>query len=177
MSFGRTVLSRTRYAIGTVVKAFGIRGDVVISPLTNDVQRFKKLKRVFIGKDEATAIETIVTHTVVEQRGVRIRLAVAQERTRAEKLVGNILFVDEHDAVQPPAGSYFVHDVIGLCVLDDEGALLGTITDVLKLPANDIYVVDMNGKELLLPAVKEFIKEIDLQAKTMRVKLIEGMTE
>lgn len=139
------------------------------------MRRFKKLKRVFIGKSEATATETLVTHVALEHRGVRVRLASVEERTTAETLVGNILFVDERDAVRPRKGSYFVHDVIGLSAFDEEGNLLGAVKDVLKLSANDIYVVEMNGKELLVPAVKEFIKKIDVEAGTMTVKLIEGM--
>jgi 16S rRNA processing protein RimM len=67
--------------------------------------------------------------------------------------------------------------VIGLSVLDEEENLLGVVKDVLKLSPNDIYVVEMNGKEVLLPAVKEFIKGIDVKAGTMTVKLIEGMLE
>jgi 16S rRNA processing protein RimM len=177
-------LSRTLLAIGTVVKAFGIRGDLIISPLTDDVRRFKALKRVFIGTSEATATETVVTHVAISPRsvrarrpGVRVRLAAVEERTTAETFVGCFLFVDERDAVRPPKGSYFVHHVIGLSVLDEEENLLGVVKDVLKLSPNDIYVVEMNGKEVLLPAVKEFIKSIDVKAGTMTVKLIEGMLE
>lgn len=177
-------MSRTLLAIGTVVKAFGIRGDLIISPLTDDVRRFKSLKRVFIGTSEATATETVVTHVAISARsvrarrpGVRVRLAAAEERTTAETFVGCFLFVDEHDAVRPPKGTYFVHHVIGLSVLDEEENLLGVVKDVLKLSPNDIYVVEMNGKEVLLPAVKEFIKSIDVKAGTMTVKLIEGMLE
>jgi 16S rRNA processing protein RimM len=169
--------SRALLAIGKIVKARGIRGDVVVRPMTDRPARFKKLNRVFVGSTDATACEADVLQVAVEQRGIRLRLANATDRNSAEDLIGSLVFVEEGEAIRLPRGTFFVHDVIGLNVLDDSGNAVGIVKDVIKYPANEIYVVDRNGKELLLPAVKEFIKKIDLQAKTMRVKLIEGMIE
>ena len=166
---------RSLVAIGKVVKAFGIRGDVVILPMTDNVARFKKLKRVFVGANSSIAVEMPIQAMKIEQRGVRLQFADVADRTAAEELVGSLLFVDEKDAVHPPKGTFFIHDIVGLNVIDDSGASIGVVKDVLKYPANDVYVIESNGKELLLPAVKEFIKKIDLEAKTIRVKLIEGM--
>jgi 16S rRNA processing protein RimM len=67
--------------------------------------------------------------------------------------------------------------VIGLHVVDQEEKALGVVKDVLRLPAHDVYVLDLNGREIMIPAVKEFIKSIDLDARTMRVKIIEGMLD
>jgi 16S rRNA processing protein RimM len=64
-----------------------------------------------------------------------------------------------------------------LNVTNEDGEPIGVVKDVLKYPANDVYVIESNGKELLLPAVKEFVKKIDVDAKTMKVKLIDGMLE
>lgn len=170
-------MSRGLVAIGTVVKAFGIRGELVVSPMTDDVRRFKKLKRVFVGTSPANATETCVTGVVLGHRGVRVRLAAIGDRTEAEKLAGTLLFVDETEAVRPKRGSFFIHDIIGLRVFDEGGESLGVVKDVLKLPANDVYVIESKGSEILLPAVKEFIRDVDTNAKTMRVKLIAGMKE
>jgi 16S rRNA processing protein RimM len=169
--------NRSLVAIGKVAKAFGLRGDVVILPMTNNNARFKKLKRVFVGESEATAIETSVTAVHVEQRGVRLRLASVSDKTAAEKFVGALVFVSEHESVRLPKGTFFVHDLIGVHVVDEEGTSVGVLKDVLKYPANDIYVVERCGNEVLIPAVKEFVKNIDLEAKTMRVKLIDGMLD
>jgi 16S rRNA processing protein RimM len=169
------VNSRSLIAIGKIVKAFGIRGDVVVLPMTHNAARFKKLKRVFVGAKEAESVEANVSHVVVESRGVRLQLSIASDRTAAEKIVGSLLFVDEKDSVRPPKGTFFIHDLVGLNVVDETENTIGILKDVLKYPANDVYVVVKDGKEILLPAVKEFIKKIDLETRTMRVKLIDGM--
>ena len=102
---------------------------------------------------------------------------VKVEARFAEKMVGSLLFVDEKDAIRLPKGTFFIHDVVGLKVVDEEENFVGIVKDVLKYPANDVYVIENEGKELLLPAVKEFVKKIDPAAKTMTVHLIEGMEQ
>lgn len=166
---------RTLVAIGKVVKPLGIRGDVVILPMTGNLARFKKLKSVFVGRNDADTIEVTVGSVVVERRGVRLRLGAASDRTAAEKLVGSLLFVHEKDAIRLPKDTFFVHDIVGLNVIDEDGEPVGIVKDVLKYPANDVYVIENKGNEVLLPAVKEFIRKIDIETKTMRVKLIGGM--
>ncbi len=145
--------------------------------MTDDIRRFSKLKRVFVGRDEARARETQITNVTIEHRGVRVRLGSATDRTAAESFIGSIIFVHEKDAISPPKGAFFIHDLIGLNVVDEDGADIGVLKDVLKHSAHDVYVVERDGKEILLPAVKEFITKIDIEAKTMRVKLIDGMIE
>jgi 16S rRNA processing protein RimM len=169
--------SRTLIAVGKVIKAFGLRGDVVIVPLTDSIARFKKLKEVFVGKTEDTVRTATVAAVTIEPRGVRLRLAGVADRTAAEKLAGAFLYVEEKDAIRLPKGTYFTHDIIGLQVRDEEGNLLGRVSDVLKYPANDVYVIARPGSEILIPAVKEFIRRIDLTTQTMVVKLIEGMLD
>lgn len=167
----------TLLAIGKIVKAFGIGGEVVVFPMTDDTLRFKKLKNVFVGQTELKATDRAITAVAVEQRGVRLRLEGIEDRTAAEQLVGLLLFVDEKDAVRLQKGTFFIHQVVGLNVVDETGQPIGSVKDVLKYPAHDVYVVESNGRELMLPAVKEFIKKIDIEANVMRVKLIEGMLD
>lgn len=161
-------------AVGKIIKAFGIHGDLVIAPMTDDLQRFTRLKRVFVGRDEHAVTETHVTRVVLERRGVRVHLAGHPTRTEAERFVGSLLFVAETDAVKPEPGSYFIHDLIGLRVIDTSGNDIGVLTDVLRYPASDVYVIDRQGSEVMVPAVKEFIKNIDLERRTMTVRLIDG---
>lgn len=145
--------------------------------MTSDSRRFKKLKRVFVGANEESATETSVSGVVVERRGVRLRLADLRDRTGAEEHVGSFLFVDEKDAIRPPKGAFFIHELVGLNVVEEDGAPVGVMKDVLKLAANDVYVIERNGKDVLLPAVREFIRKIDIEARTMTVRLIEGLLD
>jgi 16S rRNA processing protein RimM len=88
-----------------------------------------------------------------------------------------LIFVDEEQRIRPKKGAYFVHDMIGLRVLNGEGKPFGTVKDVLHMPAHDVYVVEDAGREWMLPAVKEFVSSIDLKSGTMRVQLIEGLAD
>lgn len=147
----------------------------MVLPLTSNPSRFKKLKRVLVGADDSAVTEGTILSAKVEPRGVRVLLQGITDRSAAEKLVGFFLFVEEKDAVRLPKGTYFIHDLIGLLVVDEEGSAIGVVRDVLKYPANDVYVVEREGREVMLPAVKEFIKKIDMESRTMKVRLIEGM--
>jgi 16S rRNA processing protein RimM len=162
-------------AIGTVMKSFGIRGEVVVRMMTNAPSRFKRLKTVFLGRDEATALERRIEYVRIGERGVRIKLVEIPDRTSAEQMVGNLVFVEDEHAVPLKKGTHFVHDLVGLRVVDESGEDVGILTDVLKMPGHDVYVVDDHGREVMVPAVKEFVREIDVAARKIRVHLIEGM--
>ncbi len=165
----------SRIAVGTIVKAFGIRGDLIIQPMTDNPARFMKLKRVFVGTADAEAVETTVSDVSINERGVRLRLGLAKDRTQAEHLIGRLLFVSEADAIRLPKGAHYIHELVGMQVIDEAGNPVGVLKDVLKYPAQDVYVVDAAGEELMIPAVRQFVKQIDAQHRTIRVQLIEGM--
>ncbi|MBM2841023.1 MAG: rimM [Bacteroidetes bacterium] len=78
---------------------------------------------------------------------------------------------------EPKKGTYFVHDVVGMTVVDEHDNNIGTIKDVLRFPAQDVYLVEHNGNEWMIPAVKEFVDSIDVASKTMRVRLIDGLVD
>lgn len=163
------------YAVGSVVKAFGVGGEVVILPLTDSTERFRSLRRVFVGRTPGDARETTMAATHIRPAGVRARLGLAADRTAAEGLVGCYVFVAPSERRRLPKGTFFTHQVVGLTAVTEEGEVLGTVREVMKLPANDVYVITGKGRELLVPAVKEFIRAIDPVGGTIRVRLIEGM--
>jgi 16S rRNA processing protein RimM len=165
------------YAVGTVVKAIGIAGEVVVQPMTDFPARFRKLRILWMGTDSGSASEARVEKAVVSPRGIRLKLRGIDDRDAAERIRGNILFVDEAHRARLPEGRYFVHDVLGLAVREEGGADIGTVADVLRYPASDVYVVRGERGEILIPAVKEFIRSVDLGTRTMTVRLIEGMVE
>ncbi len=164
-------------AIGRVVKAFGIRGEIVVQPMTPSPARFKKLRAVYLGKVPNEARAAVIDRIQVGPRGVRMSVAGVADRTAAELVVGELVFVDDEQKIEPPRGSYFVYDVLGMSVEDRDGRIYGTVKDILKMPAHDVYVVERSGTEFMIPAVKEFIIDIDVQSRCMKVKLIEGMVE
>ena len=164
-------------AVAKIAKAFGIKGELVAQAMTDDAGRLVQLRRAFYGRTEDTAEEVRIEQVSLGQRGVRVKLAGVEDRTRAEHMVGGFLFVDDAEALQPPPGRFYIHDVVGLRVIDQEERCIGAVTEVLKLPAHDVYVVGTGTQEIMIPAVREFVKSIDLKEGTIRVRLIEGMLE
>ena len=136
-----TEKSRNLYAIGKVSKAFGLHGEVVILPMTESPDRFKKLKRVYLGRNAEEANGFTIEYSRVESKGVRVKLVETKDRTSAEPLVGSLIFVDEKQRITPESGAYFIHDVVGLAVVDEHNNNLGIVKDVIRLPAQDVYVV------------------------------------
>jgi 16S rRNA processing protein RimM len=164
-------------AVGEVRKAFGITGEVVVRPLTDSVDRFRSLRAVRIGREASASRPATVVSVAIEAKGVRVRLRGVEDRTAAEALRGQFLFVDRAHRARLPAGRHYVHDVVGLVVEDEGGARRGVVTEVLKLPAQDVYVIRDGDREFMLPAVREFIREIDVPAGVLRVRLIGGIAD
>jgi 16S rRNA processing protein RimM len=164
-------------AIGNVVKAFGIDGHVIVQQLTDFPSRFRKQNKVLLGRSEREVRELEIENAAVGPRGVKIKFTGIDDRDAADALVGSYLYVRESERVRLPKGQYYTRDIVGLAVVDEQGVIHGTVREVLKMPAHDVYVVSGQGNEILLPAVKEFILKIDLATRTMNVRLIEGMVE
>lgn len=170
-------IAQTLYAVGKIEKAIGVRGEVIVRPMTDERNRFKNLTRVFLGRTERSVVETAIQYVDVRGRGVRLKLRDIRNRTEAEEVAGFLLFVEESDRIRLPRGTFFIHDILGVRVVDDKGNGVGVVKDVMRLPAQDVYVIDTGGNEIMVPAVKEFIREIDIARKLMRVRLIDGMRE
>jgi len=163
-------------AVGRIVKAFGIRGEIVVQPMTDSPERFRELRSVLMGKEAGSVREVHIEESSISHRGVRVRIAEITDRTAAERVVGSFLFVDSEHRLRIPRGRFFVHELVGMSVLDEEGRVRGVVTDVLKLPAHDVYVVEHKGGEFMIPAVREFIRDIDVEQRILKVRIIEGLT-
>ena len=170
-----SAVPETLYAVGKVEKAFGIKGEVIVKPMTESPDRFRKLKRAYVGKREQDARKVTVEYARVDARGVRLKFVEAPERTSAHALVGSLIFVDEKQLVKPKKGAHFIHDVLGLQVVDENNNKIGVVKDVLRLPAQDVYLIDHDGHEWMVPAVKQFIVSVDMVSRTLRVRMVEGL--
>lgn len=87
------------------------------------------------------------------------------------------MFVEARDTIAPKKGTYFIHDIIGMKMVTEAGDEVGTIRDVMELPANDVWVVGAGTREILVPAIKEVIRLVDLKGRTVVIRPIEGMLE
>ncbi|MNS91902.1 Ribosome maturation factor RimM [compost metagenome] len=161
--------------VGQIVNTFGIKGFVKIVPFTNYIERFDELEKVYI-KQKSEKVEYIIEEVKYQKNMVMVKFKGIERIEEAELLKNSIVLIDRENAVELEEGEYFIVDLIGLEVYTDENVLLGNLEDIYNTGSNDIYVVRNElGKQLLLPALKEVIKDIDLDNKKMIVHLIEGL--
>jgi 16S rRNA processing protein RimM len=163
--------------VGRIKKCFGLKGEVFVEPMTYSNERFKDLNKVFIGFNSDEVIETSVSSTTIRTNSVVLKFDTFNTRSEIENYIGSFIFVDSSNKIKLPEDKYFIHDLIGLTVEDNNGNPLGIINDVLILPANNVFVVEYNGKEVLIPDIKEFIKKVDLEEKKIVIDVIEGLFE
>ena len=147
--------------IGKIVKAQGIKGEVKILPITDDVLRFNKLKKAIVGENRMT-----VESARVSGDCAYVKFHGVDTRNDAELLVNQYVSVEREDAVKLPENSWFIADLLGSRVfVEDEE--IGTLTDVLQNAKVDVYVVGDGKKEVMFPALKTLIKSVDVENKTI----------
>lgn len=161
--------------VGAIANTHGIRGEVKVFPMTDDVSRFKKLKHVILdtGKEQK---ELAITQVKFFKNLVILKFQGFDNINDVEPWKGKPLYVTREDAVECEEDEYFIADLIGLSVKDEKGEDLGEISDVLTTGANDVYVIARPGsQDLLLPAIKQCILDVDMEQRTMRVHVLEGL--
>ena len=168
--------------VGRVGKTHGIRGAVKVIPETDDPTRFADLETVFVGKKPAEAAPhgVVSAHLQPTKRGptVVLKLEGIDTIEEASSLRRLLVFAREEDLPPLADGEFFLHDLIGLDVLTDQGEAVGTVKEVLELPANNVYVVARSGRpDALIPAVPAFIEVVDIEQRRLVVRPIEGLLD
>lgn len=157
-------------SVGKIVAPHGVRGDVRVAILTDFPDRFHKLRTVHLDNGMILTVEGARRH----KQFVLLKFKGFDTMSAAEQLRGQLIKVTREDVVVLPAGHYYFFDIIGLTVYTEAGENLGTITDILQTGSNDVYVTEGPGKKtLLIPALKEVVRHIDIPGKQMVVKLQE----
>lgn len=170
---GRSMISELQ--VGVITQTHGIRGEVKVFPTTDDASRFKKLKSVIMdtGKErlsmEIEGVKFFKQYVIVKFKGYDSINEV--ERYKSAKL-----YVAREHAVRLKKDEYFVADLIGMQVVTEDGAPFGTLKDVMATGANDVYVVEREGMpEVLLPAIRECVRSVDMEQGVITVHLMEGL--
>lgn len=163
--------------VGVISSTHGVRGEVKVFPTTDDVKRFKRLKEVILdtGKEqmnlEIEGVKFFKQFAILKFKGF-------DNINDIEKYKGKSLFVTRENAVKLRKDEYFIADLIGLQVFDEEDKKIGELKDVIETGANDVYVITMSdGKELLLPAIKQCVLSVDVEGGTMKVHILEGLLD
>lgn len=161
--------------IGQIVNTFGIKGFVKVVPYVDNIERYDELKKVYV-RNKNTVAEYEVEEVKYQKNMVLLKLKGIDKVEEAEKLRNAFLEVDRENAIELEEGEYFIADLIGMQVVTDEGQELGTLEDIYNRGSSDIYVVkDELGKQILLPAIEDVIKEINLEENKITVHIIEGL--
>ena len=161
--------------VGVISSTHGVRGEVKVYPTTDDVNRFKKLKKVILdtGREyldlEITGVKFFKNQVILKFKGI-------DNINDIEKYKGKDLLVNREDAVALEENENYVADLIDLKVVTDDGQVLGYLTEVMETGANDVYVVETeDGRELLLPAIRDCILDVDLDEEVMTVHILPGL--
>jgi len=165
-----------RVTIGQISRVRGVKGEMVVVPLTDEPSRFLKLRKVTVSKEENT--DEFLVERAREFKGkVLLKLKKVESPEEAKKLVGGFVEIEKDQLVELPEGRYFIFDIIGLQVVTSRGERVGKVKEVISLSANDVYVVEGDKKQYDIPAIKEVVKRIDLKKKEMIIEPIEGLLD
>ncbi len=163
------------FEIGQIVNTFGIKGMLKVNPFTDDISQFEKMESILI-EQKGKLIQMQIEEVKYSKNQVLLKLKGIENINEAETYRNCYLKIPREKAKKLPKDTYFIADLIGLDVETDEGILLGKVEDIYNSGANDIYVVKDNlGKQILLPATKEVIKQIDLSQEKITVHLLKGL--
>lgn len=165
------------FQVGVISSTHGIAGEVKVYPTTDDPKRFRKLKSVLLdsGKGmlelEIAGVKFFKQMVILKFRGFdRIEDVLPYK--------GRSLYVTRENAVKLKKNEYFIADLIGMKVYEEDDNFLGELTDVIQTGANDVYAVKMkNDKDVLIPAIRQCILDVNIEEGRMKVHLLEGLLE
>ncbi|PKM54182.1 MAG: 16S rRNA processing protein RimM [Firmicutes bacterium HGW-Firmicutes-3] len=162
--------------IGRVANTHGVKGVIKVLPTTDDPKRFELLKKITIEDARGKEADYTVIKVKYLHQFVLLELKEVMDMNMAESLKLGIIKIPKEDALPLETDEYYVQDLIGLKVYDHVDIYLGIIKDVLFTGSNEVYVVTLeSGKELLLPAIKDCILNVDMAGNKMKVYVMEGL--
>ena len=165
------------FQVGIIAATHGLKGEVKVFPTTDDVKRFKRLREVILdtGKEriglEVESVKFFKQFAIVKFKGIDDISAVEKYRKAS-------ILVTRENAVRLRKDEYFIADLMGLKVRDESDSEIGVLRDVMETGANDVYVIDLtDGRELLLPAIKQCVLEVDPEGGFMKIHILEGLLD
>lgn len=163
--------------VGVITSTHGVRGEVKVFPTTDDVKRFKRLKEVILDTGKEQLVLEIEGVKFFKQFAI-LKFKGYDNMDDVEKFRQKSLLVTRKNAVRLSRDEYFVADLIDIHVFDENEKEIGVLTDVITTGANDVYEIKMaGGKEVLLPAIKQCILDVDVEGRKMTVHLLDGLLE
>ena len=164
-----------RLQVGVITATHGLKGEVKVFPTTDDPNRFRRLKEVILDTGKEERVLKIEGVKFFKQM-VILKFQGLDDINDVERLRRGILYVTRENAVRLKRNEYFIADLIGMRVENEDGSELGILQDVISTGANDVYDVRLaDGRQLLIPAIRECILEVNVEEGWMRVHLLDGL--
>ncbi len=158
--------------IGVVAGAHGVHGEMKVDLQTDFPDRFKRLDTIYTGPDH---VPVPITGVRKLHGRVALRVASVTDRDAAQAMRGTELYIPASQIMPLPAHTYYRDQIIGLQVVTTAGDPLGTITDILVTGSNDVYVAHDGQREVLIPALKEIVREVDVEGGRMVIDPVDGL--
>jgi 16S rRNA processing protein RimM len=159
--------------VGRIVRPHGVQGDLAMRVITDYPERLSEIETLYVGSDYQPYSVVLVRH---HRKGIILRLDGVGDRNTAEFLRDQMVYVHISDAVPLEEGEYYLFQLEGIRVVTDEGQELGHLTGLIETGANDVYVITgADGREILIPAIPDVIKQVDVAGRVMTIHLLEGL--
>jgi 16S rRNA processing protein RimM len=161
-------------SVGRILRVYGTEGWVRVEMYSGRPDRLDGIRVVFLeapGEPEGK----IIQERKIDDKSVLLKFKDGDTREQARQLVGKEILLPENQKITLPRDTYFIHDLIGLEVFTDSGEYVGQLAEVFQMSGNDVYLVRGKDREVLIPAVGEFIREVKVNQGKMIVRLLEGM--
>ncbi len=162
-------------AVARILTTVGLKGDLKVQLLCSGPERLERLTSIEVGPTDGATVSHRFLGVRAQTNGVMVRISDVDDRTTAERLRGQFIFVADADAEEPDEGAVRVDDLIGFAVVDQAGRQRGVIREVYSLPANDIWSVWTGSKEVLVPAVAAWIGKVDREIRRVVLSSTEGL--
>ena len=160
--------------VGVITSTHGVRGEVKVFPTTDDAKRFKTLKKVIL--DGREPLELSIEQVKFFKNMVILKFKGYDNINDIEKYRGRGLFIPREEGQHLEEGEYYIADLIGMQVETEDGKPFGVLKDVMETGANDVYVIDSHAhEEVLIPAIKECILDVDVESQKMTIHLMDGL--
>ena len=163
--------------IGKITRPHGVRGTLRVAPITDDPQRFQLLSKIYIHNENGPRTEYNISTVQIANRYILLKLQDINTRNEAEPLRGCYIEIPRQECLPLPEGEHYYFELIGFSVVSNQGKVIGELHDVYSYPANDIYVVRNKNKEILIPAVDEFIEQVDYKTGIITINPIDGLLD
>ena len=162
-------------AVGVIAKAFGVKGEVKLHSYSRSHEEVEELTADLVGRTEKSVIAMTVERVTTRGSDIYIKFQEVSDRNASESLIGHFLFVEETKRKQLASGEFFVDDIIGVIVFDLHQKKLGVLIDVVQYGVQDMYIVQTGSGDVMVPAVRSIVREVDVEKRTMTIDPPEGL--